>query len=73
MTNVKGTSNIITKLQDNHPTLLFIDKTHQIEPYRVQNLESLSYDSVNHAYNCTFGGTTFQVLLSDYDIYILSE
>lgn len=72
-TNIKGTSNIIAKLSDNHPTLLFVDKTAQIAPYRVSNLETLSYDPNDHAYDVTFGGTTFHVLLSEYDIYLLTE
>ena len=72
-TNIKGTANIVSKLQDNHPTLLFVDKTFQVDPYRVSNLEALEYDPNDHAYDVTFGGTTFHVLLADYDIYLLSE
>ena len=72
-TNIKGTANIIAKLMDNQATLLFVDKTHQIDPYRVQNLEKLEYDGVNHAWICTFGGTDFSVPLADYDIYFLSQ
>ena len=72
-TNIQGTANIIAKLMDNQATLLFVDKTHQIAPYRVQNLKKLEYDGVNHAWICTFGGTDFVVPLSDYDIYFLSK
>lgn len=70
---IKGTSNIICKLDDNKPTVLFIDKTHQIDPYRVQGLDSLQYDSVNHAYVFDFGGNVFTVPLADYDMYLLTK
>ena len=70
---IKGTSNIICKLDDNQPTVLFIDKTHQIDPYRVQGLDSLQYDAVNHAYILDFGGNVFTVPLADYDMYLLTK
>ena len=72
-TNINGTANIIAKLMDNKATLLFVDKTHQIAPYRVQYLDKLEYDGANHAWICTFGGTDFSVPLADYDIYFLSK
>lgn len=71
--NKSGTSNIIAKLDDHKPTLLFIDKTHQIAPYRVSGCDSIEYDAGNHAYICTFSGTSFVVALSDYDIYLLTN
>ena len=69
----KGTANIICKLDDNALTVLFIDRTHQIDPYRVQGLTSLEYDSVNHAYILDFGGNVFTVPLADYDMYLLTK
>lgn len=71
MMNQTGTSNIICKLSDRNPTVLFIDKTHIIPPYRVSGLEKLEYDGANHAYILTFGGTDFTVLLNEYDMYII--
>lgn len=70
--NKSGTANIIAKMDDKTPTVLFIDKTHQIAPYRVTGLTSLEYDSVNHAYILNFGGNVFTVLLSEYDMYFMT-
>lgn len=70
--NKSGTANIIAKMDDKKPAVLFIDKTHQIDPYRVTGLDSLEYDAVNHAYILDFNGNVFTVSLSDYDMYFMT-
>ncbi|MBO5956640.1 MAG: hypothetical protein J6Q39_03710 [Bacteroidales bacterium] len=70
--NKNGTSNIICKLSDNNPSVLFKYKVNPNDaPYRVSGLEKLEYDGANHAYILTFGGTDFTVLLSEWDMYLL--
>lgn len=70
--NPTGTSNIICKLSDRNPTVLFKYKINPNDaPYRVSGLEKLEYDGANHAYILTFGGTDFTVLLSEWDMYII--
>ena len=72
MMNKTGTSNIICKLSDNNPSVLFKDKQNPNNaPYRVSGLEKLEYDGANNAYILTFGGTDFTVLLSEWDMYLL--